>query len=190
MSLPTFTGAVLAGGQSRRMGFDKAFIEVGGKQLITCSLDALADASQLLVVGGDDPRLKDAAAAAGAVHVADRWPGEGPLGGVISALSLARHPVAVILPCDLPGVTREDVAALVEAVGAARSEAAPAAAIFTDQRRHFLPMAIDTCAATEAERLFESGKRSVASLLDEAAVVDLPARPSAVADIDSPEDLG
>ena len=171
------------------MGTDKAFIEVEGRWLIARALAALAPASRRLIVGGTDPRLAKAAANADARHVADRWPGEGPLGAVATALGLAQHPVTVILPCDLPAIRAEDVAVLVQAVCDASPAADPTAAVFTDHRRHYLPLAIDTRAAARAERLFESGRRAVASLLDEVVVVDVPAPPSAVADIDSPEDL-
>ena len=171
------------------MGTDKAFIEVEGRWLIARALMALAGASQRLIVGGTDPRLAKAAATADARHVADRWPGEGPLGAVATALGLARHPVTVILPCDLPAISAEDVVVLVQAVCDAPPAADPMAAVFTDHRRHYLPLAIDTRAAALAERLFESGRRAVASLLDEVAVVDVPAPPSAVADMDRPEDL-
>lgn len=171
------------------MGADKAFIPVGGRRLIDCALEALAHASQRFIVGGNDPRLEDAAALADARHISDRWPGEGPLGAVATALELADHPVTVVLPCDLPAISPEDVALLVQAVRESPA-AAPSAAVFTDQRRHYLPLAIDTAAAALAERLFESGQRAVASLLDELAVVNVPAPPSAVADVDTPEDLG
>ncbi len=171
------------------MGADKAFIEVGGRKLISSALAALAEASQRLIVGGSDPRLESAAAAADAQHVADRWPGEGPLGAVATALGFSRHPVTVILPCDLPAIDAEDVAVLVQAVVEAPPSTAVVAAVFTDQRRHYLPLAIDSQAVALAEHLFQSGRRAVASLLDEATVVDVPASPTAVADIDSPEDL-
>lgn len=171
------------------MGTDKAFIEVGGRWLVSSALIAMDGASQRLIVGGTDPRLERAAAIAMAQHVADRWPGEGPLGAVATALGLARHPVTVILPCDLPSISAEDVGLLVQAVSEAPPVAVPSAAVFTDERRHYLPLAIDTAAAVLAEHLFESGQRSVASLLDRAAIVDVPAPSSAVADIDSPEDL-
>ncbi|MCY3861800.1 MAG: molybdenum cofactor guanylyltransferase [bacterium] len=180
---------MLAGGMSQRMGTDKAFIEVEGQWLIIRALKALVGASQHLIVGGTDPRLAKAAAATGAQHLADRWPGEGPLGAVATALGLARHPVTVILPCDLPAISAEDVAVLVKAVREAPPSPASSAAVFTDRRRHYLPLAIETRSGTLAERLFESGQRAVASLLDEVAVVDVPASPSAVADVDSPEDL-
>lgn len=171
------------------MGTDKAFIEVGGVWLVTRALTALSGASQRLIIGGTNPKLGKAASAADAQHVADRWPGEGPLGAVATALGMARYPVTVILPCDLPAISVEDVAVLAQAVHEAPPAADPSAAVFTDQRRHYLPLAVDTSAAALAAHLFESGQRSVASLLDEAAVIDVPAPPLAVADIDSPEDL-
>jgi len=188
-NLPQFTGAVLAGGKSQRMGTDKAFIEVEGAWLINRALEALSSASQRLIIGGTDPKLGKAASAADAQHVADRWPGEGPLGAVATALGLANHPVTVILPCDIPAISVGDVAALVQAVHEAPLAEVPSVAVFTDERRHYLPLAVDTSAAALATRLFESGQRAVASLLDEAAIIDVPAPPSAVADIDSPEDL-
>ena len=180
---------MLAGGQSQRMGTDKAFIEVEGRWLIASALAALGEASQRLIVGGSDPRLKEAAVAANAQHVADHWPGEGPLGAVATALGQARHPVTVILPCDLPAISAEDVALLVQAVSEATPAAVPTAAIFADQRRHYLPLAVDTSASALVKRVFESGQRAVASLLDEVTVVEVPASPTAVADLDSPEDL-
>ena len=196
MGLPPFTGAVLAGGRSRRMGTDKAFAEIAGRPLISCALDALAGASQRLIVGGDNPRLDQVASTAHATHVPDRRPGEGPLGAVITALGQARYPITVVLPCDLPGITGADVVALVEAVsepGSCRerptSPADPVVAVFADERRHYLPLAINTDAAARAERLFERGERSVASLLDTATVREVPASPGAVTDIDTPEDL-
>jgi molybdopterin-guanine dinucleotide biosynthesis protein A len=171
------------------MGTDKAFIEMGGRWLISSALAALAEASQRLIVGGTDSRLERAASTADAQHVADRWPGEGPLGAVATALGQAQHPVTVILPCDLPAISPTDVTELVQAVYRVLPAAVPSAAIFADQRRHYLPLAIHSEAAALAKSLFESGRRAVASLLDEVTVVDVPASPTAVADIDSPEDL-
>ena len=171
------------------MGADKALIEIGGGQLIDIALAALAGAVQRLVVGGDELGLQDALARAGAVYVPDRWPGEGPLGAVVTALGTAEYTTAVILPCDLPGITLEDVKMLLEALEGADEGAVPAAAIFADHRRHFLPLALNTGALSVAERLFASGRRSVASLLDEVSVMEVAAVASAVNDVDTPEDL-
>ena len=52
MSTHAVTGAVLAGGASRRMGRDKALIDVGGRTLIDRALDVMADFDQVVVLGG------------------------------------------------------------------------------------------------------------------------------------------
>ena len=98
-------GAVLAGGASTRMGTDKAFIEMAGAPMVLRAVDALraAGAEPALVVGGDAARLD----ALGLDNVPDRYPGQGPLGGVLTALG-ALHELGdggidavVTLPCDV-----------------------------------------------------------------------------------------
>ncbi len=109
-------GAVLAGGASRRMGTDKAAIELGGRALAQRALDALSGAgvSELVVVGGPSGY--------GAALVEDRWPGSGPLGGIITAFDATVAPRIVVLPCDLPGVEPRHVTALLLADVAVEGE--------------------------------------------------------------------
>src|SRR5688500_7809469 len=97
-----FSGAVLAGGRSIRMGRDKALLPVGGRALVTIAADALRDAgaSEVLVIGGDAVALQDL----GLTLVVDRWPGEGPLAGLATALAAAHDEVVAVLACDLPFV--------------------------------------------------------------------------------------
>ena len=109
-------GAVLAGGASTRMGADKAFIEIDGVPMVARAAAALtaAGVADVLVVGGDEARLGEL----GLLAVSDRHPGEGPLGGVITALAAieavewfdgAAVEAVVTLPCD---VIEPDVAAV------------------------------------------------------------------------------
>ena len=76
-------GAVLAGGQARRFGSDKALAELDGHTLLAHAVDALAGWCEFVVVVGREtapaPTLPD-------------WPraGMGPLGGIAAALHLAR----------------------------------------------------------------------------------------------------
>lgn len=97
-------GVVLAGGASSRMGTDKAFIEIDGVPMVMRAVRTLraAGAVPTLAVGGDRDRLN----ALGLDVVEDRYPGEGPLGGVITALeALDSHGDAldavVTMPCDV-----------------------------------------------------------------------------------------
>ena len=98
-------GAVLAGGASTRMGADKAFIEIGGMPMVARAAAALsvAGVAATVVVGGDGARLSDL----GLWAVPDRYPGQGPLGGLITALDALGSPsgdgmdAVVTLPCDV-----------------------------------------------------------------------------------------
>src|SRR5690606_29522274 len=99
-----WVGAVLCGGASRRMGRDKALLVIGGRPLarrVAGSLRA-AGAAAVVAIGGDEGGLR----AAGLEVVPDDRPGEGPLGGLVTALRWAarRQPPAaavVVLACDL-----------------------------------------------------------------------------------------
>ena len=94
-------GAVLTGGSSSRMGTDKALLELDGAVLARRVADALVTAgcAPVVAIGGDAGRLT----AHGLAVVADRHPGEGPLGAIITALEHAEPlevDVVVVLACD------------------------------------------------------------------------------------------
>ncbi|MES4792537.1 MAG: hypothetical protein C4321_05700, partial [Chloroflexota bacterium] len=80
----TFSGAVLTGGRSSRMGRDKAFVALGGRPLVTYPVGALrmAGATEVFAVGGDRVRLTTL----GLSWVPDGHPGAGPLGGICTAI--------------------------------------------------------------------------------------------------------
>ena len=95
-----WTGVVLAGGQSRRMGRDKALIEVEGRTLLDRAMDKLEPlVDELLVVG--DPEKHGHL---GPFVIGDDTPGQGPLGGLATALRYASHDKVLLLGVDLPGV--------------------------------------------------------------------------------------
>ena len=119
-----WVGAVLAGGASTRMGVDKALVEVDGVPMVARAAAALADAgaAAVLVVGGDQARL----GAIGLRPLPDRHPGEGPLGGVITALSALRSldsfdgdsiRALVTLPCDVIEPDATAVCAVIDRLG-------------------------------------------------------------------------
>ena len=96
--------AILAGGQSRRMGTDKAALPIGGMTLLerTARL-ALALNFPVLVVGRARP---DDWPLAEVEFVEDAEAGLGPAGGLATALRSARTSV-LALACDLPLLTEE-----------------------------------------------------------------------------------
>lgn len=85
-------GAVLAGGQSRRFGSDKALAMVAGRPLIAHALDALrVQTDDVVVCGRNWPGVRS---------LDDRpGPGLGPLGGLYAALLHADHSGADAVLC-------------------------------------------------------------------------------------------
>jgi molybdopterin-guanine dinucleotide biosynthesis protein A len=94
-------GFVLAGGQSSRMGRDKALLPFAGPPLIAHALSTLFEAGLSTAIAGADPSAR-AALSAYAPVVDDPEPGLGPLAGICAALAANSARFAVFLPVDLP----------------------------------------------------------------------------------------
>ncbi len=109
-STPPLSAAILAGGQSTRMGTDKAQLRLlpAGPTLIeqVCAAVRTVAAETFLVA--NDNRL----AALGLRTVADEYPGAGPLGGIYTATLHAQHDHCLIVACDMPFLNRRLLHAL------------------------------------------------------------------------------
>ena len=88
---------VLAGGQSFRMGSDKAMLRLGNETFLSIALRNARAICAAPVIVGDAGRY----AAFGNV-VDDRYPGCGPLGGIHAALCASVTELNLILSVDLP----------------------------------------------------------------------------------------
>jgi molybdenum cofactor guanylyltransferase len=99
--LEPLSAAVLAGGQSRRMGTDKALLPLrpGDPPLAQVVLDRVrAVAAEVMIVAAERP----AYARFGVPVVPDRYPGTGTLGGIATALAAASHDYCLVVACDMP----------------------------------------------------------------------------------------
>jgi molybdopterin-guanine dinucleotide biosynthesis protein A len=94
---PDVTGVLLAGGKSRRMGRDKALLEVFGEPMFRRTLRLLEDLFSTVVIAGDRPDL----APPGILAVADIYPGSA-LGGLHTGLHSATTEWIFVVPCDMP----------------------------------------------------------------------------------------
>ncbi|MFO7254355.1 MULTISPECIES: molybdenum cofactor guanylyltransferase [Limnochorda] len=107
--LAEVTGVLLAGGQSRRMGAPKALLPVEGEPLIQRAARALSPFPHRLLVldrPGSDP-LRGGELLPDWIRVYDRFPGAGPLGGLITGLAAAPTPWVALAACDMPWLTPE-----------------------------------------------------------------------------------
>jgi len=117
MTSNTLLGAVLAGGQSRRFGSDKAVATIDGKAMIDLALASLRGWCDAVVIVGRE---------AGPAPCVPDWPGPGlgPLAGLAGALrhaAAAGYDAVLVcgvdspgLPDDLPGLLTPGPACLVD----------------------------------------------------------------------------
>lgn len=99
-------GVVLAGGQSKRMGADKALVEVAGRPMIEWVAEALARAFGEVVVSGrrdghGHPTLPDPDPA-----------GQGPLAGLVAAMDAFPDEPVALVAVDQPWVRARTVGRL------------------------------------------------------------------------------
>ena len=91
-------GCVLAGGASRRMGMDKALLELGGKPLITLAVERFSGFQEVLISAAETERY----AFTGIRIIPDERPDMGPLGGLISVLKAVDSDLVCFRPVDSP----------------------------------------------------------------------------------------
>ena len=152
-------GFVLAGGGSTRFGRDKALARIGDQALLARLCAVMRGVTPSVTIIGSREKY----AAFGADCVADRWPGEGPLGGIITALLAAAgtggdREVNIVIGCDMPFLTSEWLAYLVQRAQASQAE------VVTPKSAHGLePLCAcwRTSGVEKLQRAFEGGTRKV-----------------------------
>lgn len=182
------TGLILAGGESRRMGRDKASLEFGGQTLLQRAIDLLQSVFPQVLVSVRRPRGDVAAP-----QVLDEIPGAGPLAGLCTGLARSGTPWVFAMAADMPFLRSEVIRAL-----AGRRDGFEA--VVPVVQGHPQPLAAYYAAtALPALRavLGGPGKRSLRAVLEQLNVVFVheeqllgadPARQSFI-DLDTPADL-
>jgi len=96
------TGIILAGGQSRRMGRDKAFLPFGRGLLIERVIEVIQQVTTDVILITNTP---DQYQHFGLPMFTDVIPNAGSLGGIYTGLVSAKMPYGLCLACDMPFVT-------------------------------------------------------------------------------------
>ena len=164
------------------MGRDKALIEIDGVPMaerVARVLEA-AGCDPVIFIGGD-PALAEL----GRRQVPDRYPGDGPVGGVVTALyALPDAHAVLVTACDLPDLTVDAVAAVmgteperteIRVANAARME--PALACWPTFRR------------SQIENDLRSGRRALHSVSEACGGVHVDGDIATVRNVNRPDDL-
>ena len=152
---------ILAGGLSRRMGYDKATLPAGDRTLIEHLARRLASVVDETIIAGGSVRPPFE----GARVVPDHQPGLGPLAGMLAGLTAAKARHVWVVGCDLPDV-EPALGGLLRALAGDYEAVVP--------RPGQEPEGV--CAlyvrelAPRIEALLQAGERSIKSLLERSAV--------------------
>ena len=93
------TVCIQAGGQSSRMGEDKALKPFLGRPLIQRVINRLSPIADEVIVTTNRP---DDYGFLGLRLVPDLKPGRGALGGLYTAIASAKNPIVAVVACDMP----------------------------------------------------------------------------------------
>jgi len=171
MLRPRAGAVVLAGGDSRRMGRDKALLPVGGRPMIALIVGQLKALFEEIVISADRPGDYDFL---DLPVVPDLEPGQGPLMGIASSLPRMTHDLNFVTACDIPRIDLSFVIRLIK-MSAGFDLILPYLdeglyePLFAVYRKSVVP---------EAARILEGGGRSILALLDRVKVnlVTIPDR--------------
>jgi molybdopterin-guanine dinucleotide biosynthesis protein A len=152
-------GYVQAGGGSTRFGKDKALVELGGKTMLAQTTKLVASVCSEAIIVAAEGKYPDAPAPL----LPDRWPGQGPLGGILTALqsSALRGSEAswnLIVSCDMPFLTRGWLEFLCQ-----RAERSGAQVVVAESANGLEPLCAcwKTASTPGVQAAFNSGVRKV-----------------------------
>ena len=187
----SFSLAIIAGGQSRRMGRDKAFVELGGKALIQRVIERSANLgqSETILITNKPAQY----AHLGLPMHGDILPDKGSLGGIYTALARANNPDVLVLACDMPFIRTELLRFMIEQVSEDTDIVVPRVEAYP-QGLHAIYK--KTCIAPIAEQLAANRLKIIrfydqmrVRYLDEADYAPFDPQGRSFANLNTPEEL-
>jgi molybdopterin-guanine dinucleotide biosynthesis protein A len=147
------------------MGSDKALLRYRGATLVETVAEAVSQGvGRPLLVGN-----KDGYDGLGYEVIPDLYPGEGPLGGILTALQNSSAEWNLIVACDMPGLTGEFLGGLMEAAEGRDGEVL--APVGPDGNIEPLCAVYRKSARPGLQRAFGRGVRQMKAALEEVRMV-------------------
>ena len=149
---------ILAGGLARRMNNqDKGLVHYNGQALISYAINAMLPVVDEVLVNAN--RHQDQYAAFNLPVISDQNNNfEGPLAGVLSAMTATKNETLLVIPCDSPLVSSADLQKLLTTLNDTDSEVAVA---FDGERLQPVFLALKTHLKTHLENYLASGERKI-----------------------------
>lgn len=160
-SLEDVTGYVLAGGESRRMGRDKALMELAGRPLIEHALGILSGAGLKARIAGMRTDLDRFAPV-----IADLDPGRGPLGGICTALARCEAERAIFIPVDMPLLPNSLLTFMIHKTQVTE---APVTTVAVSGFRQSFPVILDRTTLSRLEASLQRGRGGCYAAFEAAA---------------------
>ncbi|NOT84582.1 MAG: molybdenum cofactor guanylyltransferase [Methylococcaceae bacterium] len=172
MRYPTsVTGVILAGGLARRMhNQDKGLVNFNGQPLVSYAVKAMIPLAAHILINAN--RNHDAYQQFGWPVIADQTDQfDGPLAGILTAMSAAKTTILLVMPCDVPLIT---TAHLHRLLTVQEAKACDVAVAFDGERLHPVFLAIKTDLHDSLKAYLDSGQRRIAAWLAQQnmAIVD------------------
>jgi len=106
-------GLVLAGGESRRMGRDKARLRRGGESQLAYVVRVLDELIESVFVS-TRPDQQDESERSQFTQIVDRYQDMGPVAGILSAMDSYPEVDWLVVACDLPNIDAQTISYLLE----------------------------------------------------------------------------
>ena len=156
------TGFILAGGQSSRMGRDKALLPLGSQRLIEVVIERIRPLVEQVVVIGNPRNIQPLQARLVHKVLTDLKPDCGPLMGIYTGLIHTQTALNVFVPCDMPWVESRLIERLTQTC---REGAAVAASLHPLEGVQPFPLVCHTKACRTIGALLDTAERSLQALL-------------------------
>jgi molybdenum cofactor guanylyltransferase len=112
MKQTSIKALILMGGQSTRMGSDKAFVQWHGQTLLEKAIDHLSAITEDIYLSVNAEQYAQLHGEYACIQ--DRYPDKGPLGGILSALEILQEDL-IVLAVDMPNLSARSVKDLISA---------------------------------------------------------------------------
>lgn len=164
------SAAVLAGGQSRRMGRDKSLLEIEGEPLIARVVSRLSELSDDVLVITNEVKKYD--------WLSDRvrfasdlgGEGQGPLAGIGAALQAARHDPVIVVATDMPFLNTDLLAYLID-----QAETADVVVpVIKEGRPETMHAVYRTRCLPAIEQRLEAGQLKITGFFEDVRVCQVP----------------